>query len=50
MNPIICALDTEDLNKAISLANTLRGKVGMVKLGLEFFAAHGLSGVQEVAK
>ncbi len=50
MNPIICALDTQDLNKAISLANALRGKVGMVKLGLEFFAAHGLSGVQEVAK
>lgn len=50
MNPIICALDTQDLNKAISLANALRGKVGMVKLGLEFFAAQGLSGVQEVAK
>ncbi|MGL9759096.1 MAG: orotidine-5'-phosphate decarboxylase [Wolbachia sp.] len=50
MKPIICALDTQDLNKAISLANALRGKVGMVKLGLEFFAAHGLSGVQEVAK
>ncbi|KLT22923.1 orotidine 5`-phosphate decarboxylase [Wolbachia endosymbiont of Armadillidium vulgare str. wVulC] len=50
MNPIICALDTQDLNKAISLANALRDKVGMVKLGLEFFAAHGLSGVGEVAK
>lgn len=50
MNPIICALDTQDLNKAISLANALRDKVGMVKLGLEFFAAHGLSGVREVAK
>ncbi|WP_425385889.1 orotidine-5'-phosphate decarboxylase [Wolbachia endosymbiont (group A) of Barypeithes pellucidus] len=50
MNPIICALDTQDLNEAISLANALCGKVGMVKLGLEFFAAHGLSGVQEVAK
>lgn len=50
MNPIICALDTQDLNEAISLANALRGKVGMVKLGLEFFAAHGPSGVREVAK
>lgn len=50
MNPIICALDTQDLNKAISLANALRDKVGMVKLGLEFFAAHGPSGVREVAK
>ncbi|MGL9718088.1 MAG: orotidine-5'-phosphate decarboxylase [Wolbachia sp.] len=50
MNPIICALDTQDLNEAISLANALRDKVGMVKLGLEFFAAHGPSGVREVAK
>lgn len=50
MNPIICALDTQDLNKAISLANALRDKIGMVKLGLEFFAAHGPSGVREVAK
>ncbi|WP_264730745.1 orotidine-5'-phosphate decarboxylase [Wolbachia endosymbiont (group B) of Episyrphus balteatus] len=50
MNPIICALDTQDLNEAISWANGLRDKVGMVKLGLEFFAAHGPSGVREVAK
>ncbi|MGL9725894.1 MAG: orotidine-5'-phosphate decarboxylase [Wolbachia sp.] len=50
MNPIICALDTQDLNEALSLANALREKVGMVKLGLEFFTAHGLSGVREVAK
>lgn len=50
MNPIICALDTQDLNEAVSWANTLRDKVGMVKLGLEFFAAHGPSGVREVAK
>lgn len=50
MNPIICALDTQDLNKAISLANALRDKIGMIKLGLEFFAAHGPSGVREVAK
>ncbi|WP_343288971.1 orotidine-5'-phosphate decarboxylase [Wolbachia endosymbiont of Encarsia formosa] len=50
MNPIICPLDTQDLNKAISLANALRDKIGMIKLGLEFFAAHGPSGVREVAK
>ncbi|WP_353287660.1 orotidine-5'-phosphate decarboxylase [Wolbachia endosymbiont (group B) of Gerris lacustris] len=50
MNPIICALDTQDLNKAVSLASALRDKVGMVKLGLEFFSAHGPSGVKEVAK
>ncbi|MGL9757608.1 MAG: orotidine-5'-phosphate decarboxylase [Wolbachia sp.] len=50
MNPIICALDTQDLNEAISWANALHDKVGMIKLGLEFFAAHGPSGVREVAK
>ena len=50
VNPVICALDTQDLDKAIFLANALRDKVGMVKLGLEFFAAHGLFGIREVAK
>ncbi|NUY39722.1 orotidine-5'-phosphate decarboxylase [Wolbachia endosymbiont of Litomosoides brasiliensis] len=50
MNPVICALDTQDLNEAIFLANALRDKVAMIKLGLEFFAAHGPSGVGEVAK
>ncbi|MDM8334954.1 orotidine-5'-phosphate decarboxylase [Wolbachia pipientis] len=50
MNPIVCALDTQDLNKVISLADVLRYKVGMIKLGLEFFAAHGPSGVREVAR
>lgn len=50
MNPIICALDTQDLSKAVSLANILRNKVGMIKLGLEFFTANGLVGVKEVAK
>lgn len=50
VNPIICAIDTHNLNKAISLANVLRGKIGMIKLGLEFFAAHGLLGVREIAK
>ncbi|WFW29521.1 MAG: orotidine-5'-phosphate decarboxylase [Wolbachia endosymbiont of Menacanthus eurysternus] len=50
MNPIICALDTQDLNKAISLASVLYGKVGMIKLGLEFFIAHGPLGIKELAR
>ncbi|QKX01696.1 orotidine-5'-phosphate decarboxylase [Wolbachia endosymbiont of Cruorifilaria tuberocauda] len=50
MNPIVCALDTQDLNEAIFLANVLRGKIGMIKLGLEFFATYGPSGVRKVAK
>ncbi len=48
MNPIICALDTQDINEAILLARTLIGKVGMIKLGLEFFTANGIFGVQKI--
>ncbi|MBV0899680.1 MAG: orotidine-5'-phosphate decarboxylase [Wolbachia endosymbiont of Fragariocoptes setiger] len=50
MNPIICALDTCRLDRAITLSNLLRGKVGMIKLGLEFFFSHGLHGVREISK
>jgi len=46
---IICAIDTEDLERASGLAAALVGRVGAVKLGLEFFAAHGPAGVRAVA-
>ena len=36
---IICALDTDDIDEATSLADRLTGRVGAVKLGLEFFTA-----------
>ena len=45
---IYVALDTTDLNGAISLAKRLEGHVGGLKLGLEFFAAHGSHGVHQV--
>ena len=48
-NPIFCALDTTDLEWAVALANELRGHVGGVKLGLEFFYAHGREGYGRVA-
>ncbi|ABD45528.1 orotidine 5'-phosphate decarboxylase [Ehrlichia chaffeensis str. Heartland] len=48
-NPIICALDTHDINHALLLTKMLYGRVSMVKLGLEFFTAYGLSGVQAIA-
>ena len=48
-NPIFCALDTTDLDRAVSLAHDLRGAVGGVKLGLEFFYAHGPAGYERVA-
>ena len=37
MNPIYAALDTTDLDYALQLAERLRGHVGGLKLGLEFF-------------
>jgi orotidine-5'-phosphate decarboxylase len=47
---IICALDTDDIDEATGLAERLKGRVGAVKLGLEFFTAHGSSGVSRVAE
>lgn len=48
-NPIFVAIDTADLDAAASLAERVRASVGGVKLGLEFFAAHGPAGVLHVA-
>ena len=45
-NPIFVALDTTDLEHARQLAARLRGCVGGLKLGLEFFSAHGPEGVK----
>ncbi len=47
-NPIFCAIDTPDLAQAKSLAQAVRNTVN-IKLGLEFFTAHGPAGVREVA-
>ena len=46
MNPVYVALDTTDANHARQLAARLRGSVGGLKLGLEFFSAHGPDGVK----
>ena len=45
---IFVALDTSDLDKALALAEGLRGLVGGVKLGQEFFTAQGPTGVDAV--
>ena len=45
-NPVFVAIDTTDLGHARQLASRLRGSVGGLKLGLEFFNAHGPSGVR----
>ncbi|MES2119255.1 MAG: orotidine-5'-phosphate decarboxylase [Pseudomonadota bacterium] len=49
MNPVFVAIDTPDLGQAVTLARTLTGLVGGVKLGLEFFTANGPAGVREIA-
>ena len=46
---ILVALDTPDLARAKALGAALSGLVGGLKIGKEFFAAHGPQGVREVA-
>ena len=46
MNPIYVALDTTDPDYARQLAERVRPHVGGLKLGLEFFSAHGPDGVR----
>ena len=48
-NPICVALDTPDLAHARHLARILKPHAGMVKLGMEFFYAHGRQGYEAVA-
>ncbi len=48
-NPICVALDTPELERAVTLAKTLLGHVGMMKIGMEFFYAHGPRGYDAVA-
>lgn len=48
-NRIFVALDTPDIERAKALATRVRDHVGGVKLGLEFFAAHGAQGVREMS-
>lgn len=48
-NPICAALDTPDLDRAVALARSLKPHVGSMKLGMEFFYAHGIPGYAKVA-
>jgi len=45
---VFCAVDTVDVEKARVLASRLAGRVGGLKLGLEFFVANGPAGVRAV--
>ena len=47
-SPIFVAIDTPDLDQARTLAKAVKRHAGGLKLGLEFFAANGPEGVQEI--
>jgi orotidine-5'-phosphate decarboxylase len=47
-NPIFVGLDTSDIDEAAALARAVRPHVGGLKLGLQFFTAHGPAGVRAI--
>ncbi|WP_340317756.1 orotidine-5'-phosphate decarboxylase [Rhizorhabdus argentea] len=48
-SPIYVAIDTPDIARAKEIAARVHHHVGGIKLGLEFFSAHGQAGVREMA-
>ena len=49
-NPVYLALDVVRINDAVALAKQVKDHIGGVKLGLEFFNAHGVHGVHMIAQ
>jgi len=48
-SPIYVAIDTPDIARAKEIAAKVRHHIGGLKLGLEFFSAHGQAGIREMA-
>ena len=48
-SPIFVAIDTPDLERARAIAAKVKGHVGGIKLGLEFFSANGRAGIRDMA-
>lgn len=48
-NPVYLALDVPSLEPGKALLDKVKAHIGGVKLGLEFFCAHGHHGVHEIA-
>jgi orotidine-5'-phosphate decarboxylase len=48
MKRLIVALDTPDLSEAARWAGAVAGHAGALKLGLEFFLAHGRTGYEAI--
>ncbi|MBT8427551.1 MAG: orotidine-5'-phosphate decarboxylase [Erythrobacter sp.] len=49
-NPVYLALDVPRLRDAVALAEKVKAHVGGIKLGLEFFCAHGAHGVHMIGQ
>jgi len=49
-NPIFCAIDTSDIDKAVALIDQISPHIGGLKLGLEFFTSCGLLGLEKIKK
>ena len=47
MNEIILALDTTNLDEAVNIAKKVKNKIFTIKLGIEFFNAHGKEGIKK---
>jgi orotidine-5'-phosphate decarboxylase len=50
MKPIFVAIDTADADRAATIAQAVADHAGGLKLGLEFFSAHGPDGVRRIAE
>lgn len=48
-NPVYLALDVPQIEPAKALIEKVKAHIGGLKLGLEFFCAHGAHGVHEIA-
>ena len=48
-NPVYLALDVPQIDAGKALLDKVKAHIGGVKLGLEFFCAHGNHGVHEIA-
>jgi orotidine-5'-phosphate decarboxylase len=49
LTPIFVAIDTPELTRALEIAEAVRDHAGGVKVGLEFFSAHGPEGVRRIS-
>ena len=47
-NPIYVAIDTPDMDRALALARAVKPHAGGLKIGLEFYIAHGPQGVRAI--